>query len=45
MLGGDVFILQPVGFLIGQVNNTLDARGNENLAGPAAEDIGLGRHF
>ncbi len=42
MLGGDVFILEAVGFLVGQVDNALDARGDEDLSRAAAEDIGLG---
>ena len=36
-----VFVLEAVGLLVGQVNNTLDARRDKNLARPAAEDIGL----
>ena len=41
VLGGNVFILETVGFLVGEVNNALDARGDKNLSRAAAEDIGL----
>ena len=44
MLGGDVFILEPVGFLVGQVDNSLDTRGDEDLREvPSAVDVGPGR--
>ncbi len=41
VLGGDIFVFQAVGFFVGQVDNALDARGDENLPGAAAKDIGL----
>jgi len=43
VLGGNVLVLEPVGFFVGQVNNALDARGDEDLSCPAAVDGGLGR--
>ena len=43
MLGGDVFILEPVGLFVGQVDDALDARGDEHLPGAAAINGGLGR--
>ena len=42
MFGGDVFILQAVGFFICQIDNPFHARGDKNLPGPAAENVGLG---
>lgn len=42
MLGGDVLILELVGFLVSDVHDALDPRGDEDLACAAAEDVGLG---
>jgi hypothetical protein len=40
VLGGDVFVFQAVGFFVGQVNDALDARRDEDLPGSAAENAG-----
>ncbi len=42
MFGGDVFVFQPVGFLVSHVNDPLDARGDEDLPRAPTEDVGLG---
>ena len=42
MFGGNVFIFKTIGFLVGKVNNALDARGDKNLAGAAAKNVGFG---
>jgi hypothetical protein len=34
--------LQAVGFFVGHIDDALDARRDEDLAGPAAVDVGLG---
>ena len=42
MLGGDVFVFEAVGFLVGEVDNALDAGRDEYLSRAAAEDVGFG---
>ncbi len=42
MLGGDVFILEPVGFFVGKINNALHARRDKYLSRATTEDIGFG---
>jgi len=42
MLGGDVFILQPAGFFIRQVNDALDARRDEDLPLSTSKNAGFG---
>jgi len=42
VLGGDVFVLELVGFFVGDVHDALDPRGDEDLPCAAAKDVGLG---
>ena len=42
MLGGNIFVLETVGFLVRRVNNSLYTRGDEDLSCAASEDIGFG---
>ncbi len=41
VLGGDVFVFEAVCLLVGEVNDPLDARGDEDLSRAAAEDVGF----
>src|SRR5689334_11971067 len=41
VLGGDVFILETVGFLIRKVNNAFHTRGDKNLSCTTTKDIGF----
>ncbi len=42
VLGGYVFVFEPVGFFVGDIHDALDAWGNKDLPGAAAKDVGLG---
>ena len=41
MLSADVLVFEPIGFLVGKVNDTLDTRRNKDLPRAAAKDIRL----
>ena len=41
MLGGNVFVVEPIGFLIGHIDHTLDAWGDEDLARASPVDVGF----
>ena len=41
MFGGNILVLETVGFLIGEIDNAFYTRGNEDLSCPTSKNVGF----